>query len=153
MYASWISSDEVDDSDKDKNYLPKTDSSSSDFDICKPSTSNKVMKKKINVTTRDVEIDLYLTSDDGSIVATPVDNHKKYFRKVHNKTSIEQKGRKRVRNPDAWICNVRKQKLAAGEEYTSKKGTFVPAKVMKPPCSCRLKCSERLSYDERSKFI
>lgn len=41
-----------------------------------------------------------------------------------------------------WICNKRVLCHAAGQEYISKKGKHVPAKKMKPPCSCRLKCYE-----------
>lgn len=58
-----------------------------------------------------------------------------------------------MRNSDAWMCNIRKQKLAAGEEYVSKTGKLVPAKTLKPPCACRLKCFERLTFDERLKIF
>jgi len=63
--------------------------------------------------------DLYLTSDDELNQLIPLNNDS--CRKVKNKTSIVQKGRRRMRNLDAWLCNIRKQKLAAGEEYINKK--------------------------------
>ena len=160
MEDSWLSNNEVDDSDMDKDYVPNSDVSSSDSDLFNPSTSNKVWKKftkkndngnQSNETLGVLENDLYLTSDGELNELTPRNNDS--CRKVKNKTSIAQKGRIRVRNPDAWLCNVRKQKLASGEEYISKKGKTVAAKVMKPPCSCRLKCYERLSNDEIQKFL
>ena len=48
-----------------------------------------------------------------------------------------------------WACNIQKRKFSAGEEYVSKKGQVVPARIIKPPCSCRLKCFEKLLQSDR----
>ncbi|GBN66661.1 hypothetical protein AVEN_215281-1 [Araneus ventricosus] len=72
-----------------------------------------------------LENDLHLTRDDELNDLTP--RNKDFCRNVL-KTSIVQNGRMRMRNPDAWLCNVRKQKLFAGEEYISKKGKTAAAK-------------------------
>ncbi|GBM33125.1 hypothetical protein AVEN_105649-1 [Araneus ventricosus] len=45
MEDSWLSNNEVDDSDTDKDYVPNSDVSSSDSDLLNPSTSNKGRKK------------------------------------------------------------------------------------------------------------
>lgn len=58
------------------------------------STSNKMKKKLSHGKNCD------LSNDYESDVETPMDNHKKSLRKVYNKTSIEQKVRKRLRNPN-----------------------------------------------------
>ena len=45
------------------------------------------------------------------------------------------RGKKRVRDPNSWKCNVRKQKRLKGEEYTANKGKVIPKKsVVRPIC-------------------
>ena len=57
----------------------------------------------------------------------------------------QSRGRKRERREHTWGKNVRKQKRAAGEEYTNTRGHLVQAKVFVPTvCSCRRKCSEHI---------
>ena len=60
-------------------------------------------------------------------------------------------GRKRTAQPDNWKRNVRKQLKLTGLEYISSKGDKMEAKAMeKIDCSkCRLKCSDKISGDER----
>lgn len=135
--------------------MPRGNVNSSDSDHLKLSTSKKVKKKFTTTKNNDTQsketvsvLANDFSSNDELNELTPLNNDS--CRKVKNKTSIVQKGRKRMRNSNAWLCNIRKQKLATGEKYINKKGKTVAAKVMKPPCSCHLKCYEKLSNDERS---
>lgn len=74
-------------------------------------------------------------------------------RKVKNKSISTQIGKKRVVHTSEWACNIQKRKYSAGEEYISKKGKVVPARIIKPPCSCRLKCSEKLLQSDRQEIF
>lgn len=62
-----------------------------------------------------------------------------------------QKGKKRVRNPVNWQKNIRKRKILSGERYVNAKGKLTEGRPLKPPCgdTCRLKCSERFTCEER----
>lgn len=83
-------------------------------------------------------------------------------RKVVDKSFIEKKVKKRMRNPQAWQRNVNKRLRNSGESYiglstqndggTKKKvKTPRPQKALQPPCrqSCKLKCFEKISNDTR----
>lgn len=61
------------------------------------------------------------------------------------------KSRKRKRNEKGWKRNVAKERRMHGEPYVSSRGKVVPGINMKAPCpvTCRQKCSERLSHEER----
>ncbi|MES9884547.1 MAG: hypothetical protein ABW185_27190, partial [Sedimenticola sp.] len=67
---------------------------------------------------------------------------------VENDTHPERgRGRKRTRNPGRWKDNVRKSKLARGEEYVSRSGKTVPASRIGSPCKCRKNCFQLLGDD------
>nr|CAH7763754.1 unnamed protein product [Callosobruchus chinensis] len=145
-----------DDSDADKNYEPTSgESSESDENDVRPRGGSEKNKKIVikpmeseGTAVQDVFAeDLHLSSaEDGN----PEKNAK---RKVKNKTSCTQPGKKRVVHASDWSCNVRKRKIAGGKEYLSKKGKVIPAKVMKAPCNCRMKCSEKLKENERQNIF
>ncbi|XP_031328822.1 uncharacterized protein LOC116159878 [Photinus pyralis] len=65
----------------------------------------------------------------------------------------EQKTRKRVRNAKSWKENIRKALKEQGKEYVSKKGSVKVAKEMKLPCTCRMKCYEKISEERRKKLF
>jgi hypothetical protein len=46
------------------------------------------------------------------------------------------------------VINV-KRTVVQEEKYVSEKGKNISAKTMKPPCSHRMKCYERISKNER----
>lgn len=56
-------------------------------------------------------------------------------------------------NVNDWACNVRKRNRVWGQEYVSKKSKVVAAKEMKPSCSCKMKCSERLLENGRQQIF
>nr|CAI5860046.1 unnamed protein product [Callosobruchus analis] len=60
-----------------------------------------------------------------------------------------KKCRKRIRNEKNWSVNKRKAARAKGVEYKTKKNKTARARSLKPPCSCRKKCYEKLTYEER----
>ena len=62
------------------------------------------------------------------------------------------KPRKRQRNVENWERNVKKAKKAKGEEHTSYKGTLIPAWKIGPPCSCKRRCFEKFSDDEKGEL-
>ena len=68
---------------------------------------------------------------------------------IGEQDAATDKSRKRVRNPDAWVRNVRKKKRNTGKEYVSYRGKKVPAKSQKGPCcACRSKCYNKISEAE-----
>lgn len=62
---------------------------------------------------------------------------------------VEVKSRKRKRNPEGWVKNIRKKLKTQGKEYITMKGKVIPAKVMKLPCSCKRKCFDKINYAQR----
>lgn len=56
------------------------------------------------------------------------------------------KTRKRKRNMDKWIQNIRKRNRNSGKEYTSKKGIIIPARQT-TNCVCNNKCSTKFSEE------
>ncbi|XP_045455137.1 uncharacterized protein LOC123666182 [Melitaea cinxia] len=64
-----------------------------------------------------------------------------------------KKGKKRNRNPQKWKKNVLKRIKNSGKEYISRSGKKVDAKVMKPPCNCRLQCRTKFSDEMRKEIF
>ena len=46
-----------------------------------------------------------------------------------------------------------KEMCIRDREYINKKGKVIPAKTIKPPCSCRLKCYDKISENERQEIF
>ena len=62
--------------------------------------------------------------------------------------------RKRPRRPETWKRAVAKAKRARGEEYLSPStGETGLARKTGPACSCRLKCFERFSQNEKAVIL
>jgi hypothetical protein len=167
--SSFSDSDEVDDEYADVDYVPSEESTDSENQSVQHLSSKPKVKKNLLVlrqTSEEQELcarsilekDLYLSDDETSNDAISLNEEttetghyvsKPSKRKVKNKSSIKQPGKKRVRHCNEWLSNVRKQKSLSGQEYVNKLNKIVPAKVMKPPCSCPKKCHERISERER----
>lgn len=66
-------------------------------------------------------------------------------------TPAQSKPRKRVRQPNKWKKNVRKEKRSRGEEYINVKGVLVPPKQIDATCecNCQLKCHEKILPSQR----
>lgn len=62
------------------------------------------------------------------------------------------KTRKRKRNIEKWIQNVRKTNRNKGKQYTNKKGTVVPPRISKN-CLCPLKCTDQFSEEEKADIL
>lgn len=63
------------------------------------------------------------------------------------------RSRKRVRCKSEWKRNIAKRRLNSGESYTNSKGRQLEARKVQPPCrKCRLKCSDKISEEERLKI-
>uniref|UniRef100_A0A6P7GVH8 Uncharacterized protein LOC114347223 isoform X2 n=1 Tax=Diabrotica virgifera virgifera TaxID=50390 RepID=A0A6P7GVH8_DIAVI len=163
--------------DGDKSYEPATSATDSSDDspsynevkrkVKYKSISNQIGKKRVVKKTYNTYISDTLSfneeeddgdkSDEPAISAidpsddSPSCNEVK--RKVKYKSICTQIGRKRVVHTSEWACNIQKRKYSAGEEYVSKKGKVVPARIMKPPCSCRLKCFEKLLQNNRQEIF
>ncbi|CAG9834810.1 unnamed protein product [Diabrotica balteata] len=69
-------------------------------------------------------------------------------------STTRNKTKKRKREPEKWIKNVKKQLKNSGKAYQTVKGRTVPAKKPKPPCTnCRLKCPEKINEESRLKLF
>lgn len=63
----------------------------------------------------------------------------------------KQKTRKRLINQDNWKRNKIKTLRNSGKAYTDWKGKNRPEKKIKAPCrNCRLKCTEKISEEQRN---
>lgn len=67
--------------------------------------------------------------------------------------SRKDKGNVRKRHFNEWIDNKRKFLRNLGKEYVSRKGKIQPSRKMGPPCSCRKKCFNKLSEEDRKKIF
>lgn len=65
--------------------------------------------------------------------------------------SPNQNRKKRKRDVESWIKSKTKRLKNSGQQYTSRTGKIVPAKVMKPPCSdkCKFSCSQKFTEEKR----
>ncbi|XP_015590004.1 uncharacterized protein LOC107265247 isoform X2 [Cephus cinctus] len=59
---------------------------------------------------------------------------------------------KRTKHPERWKVNIKKNARLRGEEYIGVGGKIVPAKVMGPPCDCRMRCSDKIDEDAREQL-
>ena len=69
---------------------------------------------------------------------------------------MEEKGRsrKRQRQPEKWIVNECKKKKNSGKFYVSRHTKKeVPARTIGDPCTCRLKCFEKVGMDVIEQFF
>lgn len=98
----------------------------------------------------DVAVLLGGDCDDGDIIQQDIP-----FNSRRKNQPVEKPTKKRQRNEDKWLVNIRKKKRLAGEEYVNKKGQIMPAKVMGPGCadSCRFKCHERVTIEQRKEVF
>ncbi|XP_012269171.1 uncharacterized protein LOC105693669 isoform X1 [Athalia rosae] len=59
---------------------------------------------------------------------------------------------KRTKHPEKWKVNVKKNARLRGEEYVGVGGKIVPAKIMGPPCDCRMRCSDKIDEEAREQL-
>lgn len=59
------------------------------------------------------------------------------------------KTRKRLSNSKTWVRNIEKEKKTKGLEYVTTKNKIIKKKLLLPPCSCRMKCFENFSNENR----
>lgn len=126
------------DSDADPEYSPSdvqsTDSSSSDtgIDLYNESTNHQTLVQEKN---------------DGMVPS------KVKKRKIV--TTKSNPGRKRSRNIDEWIDVKAKKSLNQGIEHKNRSGKTITCRSIRPACktSCRQKCQERLTEDQRKSIF
>lgn len=75
------------------------------------------------------------------------------------RTEQEEKlrSRKRSRNPEKWLCNIRKEKFDRGLEYLSSRKKIRPARKIetRKDClnKCLYKCSRKIGTEERNNIF
>lgn len=57
--------------------------------------------------------------------------------------------KKPLKGRSEWAHNKRKRLKNLGQEYCTKDGKIMPKKSLKPPCTCRFKCYEKINDDQR----
>ena len=71
-----------------------------------------------------------------------------------NGSQTPKRPKKRPRRPDTWKKNVAKNKRAKGESYVSPStGKTVPSRSTGEACSCRNKCYDLFSPEEKDAAI
>ncbi|XP_076753715.1 uncharacterized protein LOC143425099 [Xylocopa sonorina] len=66
---------------------------------------------------------------------------------VNDKESL-----RRTKHPELWKVNIKKTARLRGEEYIGVGGKIVPAKIMGPPCKCRMRCTEKVNEMARKEL-
>ncbi|VEN42465.1 unnamed protein product, partial [Callosobruchus maculatus] len=61
--------------------------------------------------------------------------------------------RKRKRNEKDWKVNQRKLARQEGREYMTRKGVMVPRKTVGPACTCKRKCMDLLSDQDKVEIM
>jgi hypothetical protein len=75
-------------------------------------------------------------------------------RSSNGSSDTPKRPKKRPRQPESWKRNVAKAKRAKGEEYTSPStGKTIPARSTGPPCTCKKRCFELISDDEKRQLL
>jgi len=103
--------------------------------------------------SRDISIveDIEFMGEIGTTIQQPIDPQGFFINSRgggRKKLADELLTRKRKRNPEGWTKNVRKTSKMQGKSYITTKGKLVPAKTLKPPCSCKRKCFEKIDTDQ-----
>lgn len=70
-----------------------------------------------------------------------------------NNENLENRGRKKKRNPKNWQRNIRKAKRARGEAYVGTRGQEVAARQQGAACGCKKACFDKLSADKRLEIM
>lgn len=89
-------------------------------------------------------------NDTDSPVSTPTSRSRKRI-----SGTKKDKGRQRERFMKDWKDEVRKRNVNRGLQYTSRNGKVHNKKLLKSPCpaTCRKKCSEKISEENRAKIF
>ncbi|KAL0127565.1 hypothetical protein PUN28_003086 [Cardiocondyla obscurior] len=76
------------------------------------------------------------------------------FRQVNDTKTLEEhkESVKRIKQPENWKVNIKKNARLKGEEYIGVGGKIVPAKKMGQPCLCRMHCSYKIDEKEREEL-
>lgn len=79
------------------------------------------------------------------------DNNEKNNKFTNNEPLIVGKiRRKRSRNPDMWFRNQQQRKRLSGQEYKTRSGNTIQAKVfVDKPCNCSKNCNSKISSEDR----
>ncbi|VEN34042.1 unnamed protein product [Callosobruchus maculatus] len=94
-------------------------------------------------------------SDDSVVDPDYGEEDVKEEENIEDEDGSKQRSRKRRSVPEKWKKNERKKKRHSGLEHrTQKEKKLVKRKIVKPPCSitCKLKCWEKISEEERKKI-
>ena len=72
-----------------------------------------------------------------------------------NFTSIQKRGRKKVRDESSWKTNIIKRKRNSGQAYISHSGNVKRARVVKEGCgqNCKRQCHSRINHEQREKLF
>nr|CAH7758741.1 unnamed protein product [Callosobruchus chinensis] len=65
----------------------------------------------------------------------------------------KEKSRKRTREPELWKRNKIKRSRNSGKSYVNCKGNLVVERKLKAPCASRLKCSNKITGENRSNIF
>ncbi|CAH1102334.1 unnamed protein product [Psylliodes chrysocephalus] len=100
-----------------------------------------------------------MENDDGEddmLADPPVLNDTSSKKKDRGRCKVEEtdKTRKRKRNQESWSRNKRREARVHGKPYISTKKQFVVSgRCLKPACTCRLKCNEKIFENRRLKIF
>lgn len=119
--------DASDDSVKDKDYVPSSN------------TESDSEEETLQAPLRDVHNEAH---DDENAVQNIIEEIN------------EISSKKRMRRPHSWSKNILKRKRNCGEAYITTSGKSIAARTIRPPCGnkCRLQCTTKFTEDQRQTF-
>lgn len=130
-----LSDEDDDDSLKDEDYYPDTDENESVGSFsAKEESDTKQNSEGRNGDEEENEQNRPNKDDDTEQVENEVESN--------DNRENEFRSRKRHRNPEKWKRNIKKLKVNTGKAYISEGNREIPAKRIKEPCKCKLKCFE-----------
>ncbi|XP_055919860.1 pinin-like [Eupeodes corollae] len=164
-YISPIRTDhsDFDDSDADPNFIPnpirnaqslaqrlltKPPTRSSSSGSTSSSSSSKSSSSSSNSLDNETNNSVNpTTSTDGPAVQSVSEMN------IVPEVEVEQRGRKRVRQPNNWKCKIAKTLRNSGKAYQS--NTKKQAKEMGPACGekCRLNCKSKIDETSRQSIF
>lgn len=71
---------------------------------------------------------------------------------TYEEEEVVLKSKKRKKNPERWLQNLRKLKRNSGEPYISKSGKAVPARQYSD-CACKERCTGKLTDQVKQKLL
>ena len=146
--------DRSDDSDSSDSFFPEDVSESEEVisDDSEEDDGDYTSERVVSDETPDRLTISTVENSEGTIVTAPAQST--LSSEVAGPSTVEtpRNSRKRSRNPSLWKRNLQKAKRTAGMSYSTPTGCIVAAKTVGPPCTCKMKCFDKIGQESEDIF-